>query len=201
MAIRVVCANCTSKFDVRDDLAGRYGPCPKCKRRIDIPADAIAEAPKARWSVRASASAPQRGPVSGDVMRLWIANGLIKNSEVLREGWTAWRPAEEIFPSLKERESDRKAMSENSGQSKKNTKLVAGRTRHRIGNLVFETPAEWQRTYMTHANRNGSIGNSILLKADATSQLHITADSRFVNINELNDLGVTRIPLCRTFAI
>ena len=37
MAILVVCQSCHSRFEVRDQFAGRTGECPKCKAGIKIP--------------------------------------------------------------------------------------------------------------------------------------------------------------------
>ncbi len=38
MAIIVTCPGCHKSFSVRDEFAGRKGPCPKCKTMITIPA-------------------------------------------------------------------------------------------------------------------------------------------------------------------
>ncbi len=35
--IRVTCPGCHTRFNVSDKFAGRQGPCPKCKRPIQIP--------------------------------------------------------------------------------------------------------------------------------------------------------------------
>lgn len=35
--IPVVCAHCASKFRVKDELAGRTGPCPTCKKPVVVP--------------------------------------------------------------------------------------------------------------------------------------------------------------------
>jgi len=37
MAIRVVCTSCRTAFNVKEEFAGRTGPCPKCKAPITIP--------------------------------------------------------------------------------------------------------------------------------------------------------------------
>ena len=38
MAIRVTCSGCLTRFDVSERFAGQEGPCPKCKKVIQIPA-------------------------------------------------------------------------------------------------------------------------------------------------------------------
>lgn len=38
MAIRVTCPGCHTRFNVSDKFAGKEGPCPKCKKRIKVPA-------------------------------------------------------------------------------------------------------------------------------------------------------------------
>jgi hypothetical protein len=38
MSIIVVCPGCRKSFKVSDKFAGRSGPCPKCKRVIEVPA-------------------------------------------------------------------------------------------------------------------------------------------------------------------
>ena len=38
MAIRVTCSGCLARFDVSEKFAGKEGPCPKCKKIIQIPA-------------------------------------------------------------------------------------------------------------------------------------------------------------------
>jgi len=43
MAIKVICPGCRSTFTVSDKFAGRTGPCPKCKKPITIPSDAVKE--------------------------------------------------------------------------------------------------------------------------------------------------------------
>lgn len=37
MSIRVTCPSCHTRFDVSDKFAGKTGPCPKCKHKIQIP--------------------------------------------------------------------------------------------------------------------------------------------------------------------
>ena len=43
MAIQVICPGCRSTFTVSDKFAGRTGPCPKCKKPITVPSDAVKE--------------------------------------------------------------------------------------------------------------------------------------------------------------
>lgn len=38
MAIQVICPGCHQRFSVSDKFAGQKGPCPKCKKEIEIPA-------------------------------------------------------------------------------------------------------------------------------------------------------------------
>jgi len=62
--------------------------------------DPIAEAPLAAWYVRPPAGG-QYGPARGDVMRKWIGEGRVSSdSLVWREGWSDWRNAGVLFPSL-----------------------------------------------------------------------------------------------------
>lgn len=37
MTIRVTCTGCHARFDVSEKFAGKEGPCPKCKKTIQIP--------------------------------------------------------------------------------------------------------------------------------------------------------------------
>ncbi len=65
-----------------------------------VAGDPIAEAPAAIWYVRPP-SGGQYGPARGDIMRKWIAEGRVSgDSLVWREGWTDWRNAGQLFPSL-----------------------------------------------------------------------------------------------------
>lgn len=43
MSIAVACPHCEAKLNVRDDMGGRRGKCPKCNQSIDIPQGAKAE--------------------------------------------------------------------------------------------------------------------------------------------------------------
>jgi len=62
--------------------------------------DPIAEAPAAVWYVRPP-SGGQYGPARGDVFRKWISDGRVSSdSLVWREGWTDWRSAGQLFPTL-----------------------------------------------------------------------------------------------------
>ena len=68
---------------------------------VGVPAaDPLLESPQANWYVRPP-SGSQYGPARGDVLRKWIAEGRVSgDSLVWREGWTEWRGAGEMFPSL-----------------------------------------------------------------------------------------------------
>ncbi len=47
MSIRVTCPGCHSRFNVSEKFAGKKGPCPKCKKTIEIPAEEVKiEAPE-----------------------------------------------------------------------------------------------------------------------------------------------------------
>lgn len=62
--------------------------------------DPCAEAPLANWYVRSPAGG-QYGPAKGDVMRKWISEGRVSaDSLVWREGFSDWRVAVDIFPTL-----------------------------------------------------------------------------------------------------
>ena len=41
MPIRVTCPGCHTRFNVNEKFAGKKGPCPKCKRTIEIPAEEV----------------------------------------------------------------------------------------------------------------------------------------------------------------
>jgi len=75
-------------------------PAPPTPPTPPQPGDPIAEAPNAVWYVRPP-SGGQYGPARGDVMRKWIAEGRVSSdSLVWREGWTDWRDAGHLFPTL-----------------------------------------------------------------------------------------------------
>ena len=62
--------------------------------------DPIDESPESVWYIRPPAGG-QYGPAKGDVVRRWIAEGRVSpDSLVWREGWTDWRLAGPIFPSI-----------------------------------------------------------------------------------------------------
>jgi hypothetical protein len=62
--------------------------------------DPIEEAPDSVWYVRPPAGG-QYGPAKGEVVRRWIAEGRVSaDSLVWREGWSDWKLAGPIFPSL-----------------------------------------------------------------------------------------------------
>lgn len=69
-------------------------------KKVETPADPIAESPDSVWYVRPSAGG-QYGPARGDVMRRWLGEGRVSaDSMVWREGWEDWKLAGPIFPSL-----------------------------------------------------------------------------------------------------
>jgi hypothetical protein len=62
--------------------------------------DPIAQAPAAVWYVRPPTGG-QYGPARGDIFRRWIGEGRVSSdSLVWREGWSDWRTAGQLFPSL-----------------------------------------------------------------------------------------------------
>jgi hypothetical protein len=62
--------------------------------------DPIAEAPAAIWYVR-PASGGQFGPAAGEVMRQWLTQRRVGADSMLwREGWSDWKKAVVVFPSL-----------------------------------------------------------------------------------------------------
>jgi hypothetical protein len=64
------------------------------------PVDPIVEAPNAVWYVRPP-SGGQFGPARGDIMRKWLGEGRVSSdSLVWRDGWTDWKSAAAVFPSL-----------------------------------------------------------------------------------------------------
>lgn len=62
--------------------------------------DPFAEAPAAVWYVRPP-SGGQFGPAQSDLVQTWLNEGRISpETFVWREGWTDWREAASVFPSL-----------------------------------------------------------------------------------------------------
>ena len=62
--------------------------------------DPIDEAPDAVWYVRPSTGG-QFGPADGAIMRRWLGEGRVSaDALVWREGWSDWKPAGPLFPSL-----------------------------------------------------------------------------------------------------
>jgi hypothetical protein len=55
MPIKFSCPHCKQVLSVKDELAGRKGPCPKCKNMVSVPAAGAAPAP-------AAAPAPPKSP-------------------------------------------------------------------------------------------------------------------------------------------
>lgn len=41
MPIRVTCPGCHTRFNVSEKFAGKKGPCPKCKKQIEVPKEEI----------------------------------------------------------------------------------------------------------------------------------------------------------------
>jgi hypothetical protein len=60
--IRLQCPHCDKKLTVNDDLAGRVGLCPGCKRRIQIPQAEPTETEDAADAAIAAAPRPSRRP-------------------------------------------------------------------------------------------------------------------------------------------
>jgi GYF domain 2 len=62
--------------------------------------DPISQAPNSIWYVRPP-SGGQYGPARGDIMRKWVAEGRVSgDSLVWREGFSEWKSAVQLFPSL-----------------------------------------------------------------------------------------------------
>lgn len=121
MGIRFACHVCGHPLNIKQDLAGRVGVCPKCQGRFRIPlqdsprsiplstADPVAPAeqpasrsaledPEAQWYVRPPAGG-QYGPAGSDLIRQWIGENRITPSTLLwRQGWAQWRSAREALP-------------------------------------------------------------------------------------------------------
>jgi len=96
-----------SKSVVKQDVAAAMAPvAPQPSLPTPAPpvepaaSDPISEAPLAVWYVRPPAGG-QYGPARGDVMRKWLGEGRVTaDSLVWREGWSDWRQASKVFPSL-----------------------------------------------------------------------------------------------------
>lgn len=121
MGIRFACHVCGHSLNIKQDLAGRVGVCPKCQGRFRIPlqdspqsiplnpAEPVAAAersaarsaledPEAQWYVRPPAGG-QYGPAGSDLIRQWIGENRITPSTLLwRQGWAQWRSAHEALP-------------------------------------------------------------------------------------------------------
>jgi hypothetical protein len=70
------------------------------------PADPIAAAGNVVWYVRPP-SGEQYGPVGGEALRAWLAEGRVSADTLLwREGWAEWRNAQSLFPELRQSLSD-----------------------------------------------------------------------------------------------
>jgi len=106
MGIRFACNLCEHPLNIKRDLAGKIGVCPRCGGKIRIPLDDAPKSPldepDALWHVRPPAGG-QYGPASGAVLRTWIAENRVTGSTLIwREGWSQWRSARETLPELAE---------------------------------------------------------------------------------------------------
>ncbi len=62
--------------------------------------DPVDEAPDAVWYVRPT-SGEQFGPVKGHIVKQWLVERRIQvDTLVWREGWSEWKTADQVFPSL-----------------------------------------------------------------------------------------------------
>lgn len=59
MSIAVACPHCEAKLNVRDELAGRRGKCPKCDRPLDIPSPTPSEPATSQTAEQVAAAARQ----------------------------------------------------------------------------------------------------------------------------------------------
>jgi hypothetical protein len=120
MGIRFQCPACGAKLNVKAELGGKRGACPKCQAKIQIPTadaevDAAATVPAAaapsappnaplttevKWFVRPP-SGGQYGPAAEIVLRQWIQEGRITpDTLVWREGDPEWKPASAYFSEM-----------------------------------------------------------------------------------------------------
>ena len=82
MSIVVVCPGCRKSFKVSDKFAGKSGPCPNCKRTLQVPTkaeevkvhapEAFAGGGKQRRASSSPSPSPGSTPSSGRLRRLII---------------------------------------------------------------------------------------------------------------------------------
>lgn len=116
MAIELICKGCSRKLRIADENAGKLARCPSCGETFTVPAAtgpsfgglattaAPAPLPSAgsdRWYLK-TADGNTYGPVPRAELDAWAAEGrMTAESQVLREGETAWRGAGQFYPQLR----------------------------------------------------------------------------------------------------
>ncbi|MCR4413398.1 MAG: hypothetical protein NUV77_13340 [Thermoguttaceae bacterium] len=80
--IRVICSNCGSKLDAKDEIAGQTRKCPKCRQPVLIPA-AEAKAAIPEPSPDASASSTMAPPAEAPVRHFVAPERLIPHDRYL----------------------------------------------------------------------------------------------------------------------
>jgi hypothetical protein len=126
MPIEFRCPVCGQNLRVADHHAGQQAKCPQCGNLASVPAGAAdplgpASGISSFASDFAAATSPSNfgeigtadqwrlktrtgdtfGPVSRVELDRWLADGRIDaGTQIQQEGWTRWRPAAEIYPSL-----------------------------------------------------------------------------------------------------
>ena len=112
MGIRFSCPN-GHKLNVKAELAGRKGICPKCGVSVHIPQEkettetkepaltsTLLSDPNAVWYLQVP-HGPQYGPATGAVVENWINERRVSpNMLVWKEGWDHWIEAKNAFPEL-----------------------------------------------------------------------------------------------------
>lgn len=115
MAIELICKGCSRKLRIADENAGKLARCPSCGETFTVPATAIpsvggmtttispAPLPSAssdRWYLKTQDGSTY-GPVPKAELDTWAAEGrMTAESQLVREGETAWQPARQYYPQL-----------------------------------------------------------------------------------------------------
>jgi hypothetical protein len=124
MPITLTCGTCGSTLEVPVEHAGKQARCPQCNQVSRVPE--ITAAPRMHgvdsdgtgstgphgepseaaptapvfWSLK-TPEGQQYGPVSQEDLQRWVGEGRITNDCELRETGGVWRPADQVFPSLR----------------------------------------------------------------------------------------------------
>jgi hypothetical protein len=121
MPIEFRCPVCNQNLRVADQHVGQQAKCPQCGHLATVPAASVDSfAPSAvgasagalagagageigtadQWKLKTRAG-DTFGPVTRVELDRWLSDGRIDaGSQVQQEGWSRWKPAAEVYPSL-----------------------------------------------------------------------------------------------------